>query len=71
MRKLEQPLDKTRYETGELEFIMHDVSVYSFKNGLETLPQALRQNLENNSNVEIRTSTEVVNISPKDTSFEV
>jgi len=71
MRKSEQSLDKTLYETGELESIMHDVSVYSFKNGLETLPQALRQNLENNSNVEIRTSTEVVDISPKNKSFEI
>ena len=52
--------DSSSYELGSsLPRIMKGVAVYSFKNGLSTLSDALVENLKSRGNVEIRTGDPV------------
>ena len=70
-RPTEEPGDSEKYDTGGLEQTMKDVAVYSFKDGLETLTEALKHRLEMAPNVQVRTNVEVTGIQPMDGSFEV
>lgn len=55
--------DPSLYELGgSLPQLMTDVAVYSFKNGLSTLPNALAEALNSWSNVEIRTGDPISSV---------
>lgn len=58
------------YDTGGLEQSVKDLSVYSFRNGVSTLTDALKSKLEALSNVEIHTGSGVNNLQAMDGSFE-
>lgn len=63
--KAQSPLEnKEIYETGGLEVYLKRTSVFSFRDGLQTLPDAIAQVLETSPNVEIRREFDVTQIIP-------
>ena len=52
------------YELGCMQDSMHDVAVFSFKDGMETLTSALENHLRNLRNVTILKGTEVQKVEP-------
>ncbi|KDQ58487.1 hypothetical protein JAAARDRAFT_193052 [Jaapia argillacea MUCL 33604] len=62
-----------RYELGSIEEKMKGVSVYSFRDGMETLVQALVRDLEGMKNVRLVKDVEVTSVRPieEDKSFEI
>ncbi|KIJ32157.1 hypothetical protein M422DRAFT_35964 [Sphaerobolus stellatus SS14] len=59
------------YETGGLEKLMKGMSVYSFKGGMQALVDALTERLQNTENVEVRLESDVKDVIPKNSGFEV
>ncbi|KAF8512526.1 hypothetical protein BU17DRAFT_54043 [Hysterangium stoloniferum] len=59
------------YDMGEVEARMHGVSVFSFRGGLQTITDALEENLKNSGNVEVITGSDVRNISPESDSIKI
>ncbi|KII87764.1 hypothetical protein PLICRDRAFT_111813 [Plicaturopsis crispa FD-325 SS-3] len=53
---------KDDYDLDGVEQLMQGVSVYTFKDGIEQLPKALVKNLEQKTNVSVRTNTAVKSI---------
>ncbi|KAF8633159.1 hypothetical protein AX17_004660 [Amanita inopinata Kibby_2008] len=74
MRRRERGKDREeQYETGGLLERMKDVSVYSFRDGMETLPRALEKHLSQRDNVKIVKGVGVAGIRAEqgDDKFEV
>ncbi|KAF8338236.1 uncharacterized protein EI90DRAFT_2909240 [Cantharellus anzutake] len=59
------------FELGSVKDTMKNVSMFTFKDGMRTLPGALANWLSTRSNVEIRTSTGVSSIKPTLTGIEL
>jgi len=53
-----------QYNVGEMEGMMKDVSIYAFRDGMETLPHAMYDWLRNRPNVEIHAGVDVRSITP-------
>ncbi|GJJ15112.1 hypothetical protein Clacol_009387 [Clathrus columnatus] len=70
-RKTEYPLVKETYDTGGLETFLKNVSVFSFKDGIQMLPDAITKVLETNPNVDIRTSVKVTKLLPSTKCIEI
>lgn len=69
--KPKRPADNTSYQLGDsLPRLMKNAAVYSFKDGLSTLPNALVEDLRSRGNVEIRTGDPISSIN-LDTPFKV
>ncbi|KAJ7691579.1 hypothetical protein B0H17DRAFT_1062953 [Mycena rosella] len=51
--------DRKRYELGDVMRLMDGVSVYSFRDGMGTLPDALTRSIAKNPNVRILSDTEI------------
>ncbi|PCH35100.1 Protoporphyrinogen oxidase [Wolfiporia cocos MD-104 SS10] len=49
-----------RYDLGDVQRLMKGVSVYSFRDGMETLVEAVKRELDINQNVEVLTGEEVI-----------
>jgi protoporphyrinogen/coproporphyrinogen III oxidase len=54
--------DEDAYDLGRTLKLMHDVSVYSFKNGIQTLTNALETSLLATKNVDIMKDTTISNL---------
>ncbi|KAF8586608.1 Protoporphyrinogen oxidase [Ramaria rubella] len=67
-RSIGKPAEKEEYEVGELEKFLKDAAVYSFRDGLQSLTDAIKNKLESISRVEIKTDIEVNDIQPISTS---
>ncbi|KAF7316518.1 Protoporphyrinogen oxidase [Mycena indigotica] len=67
--KLEQTL--ARYELGDMRKTMEGVSVYSFRDGMGTLVEALVKSLKTRPNVRILDNTEVTAVVPESERFEI
>ncbi|OBZ67830.1 Protoporphyrinogen oxidase [Grifola frondosa] len=52
-RVTEKEPQEERYDLGHIEYLMKGVSVYSFKSGLQTLVDALLEDLEKRENVSV------------------
>lgn len=67
--KLEE--DEHRFELGNVKDIMKDVSMFTFRDGMGTLPKALADWLLKKENVELKTSVEVSSIKPTSSGIDV
>jgi protoporphyrinogen/coproporphyrinogen III oxidase len=59
------------YDLGDMVSLMRDTSVYSFKNGISTIPNTIQQLLKSNKAVDIRLSTEVEALEPTSNGAQV
>lgn len=65
-------LQKRDYDLGEIPRLLRDASVYSFRDGMQTLTNALERNLSHQTNVRILRNTSVTSLRLKeDRSFEI
>jgi protoporphyrinogen/coproporphyrinogen III oxidase len=71
LRSAQKSVDADKYDTGGLEQSVKEPSVYSFRNGIQTLTDALKGKLEALSNVQIHNGSSVHSIRATDGSFEV
>lgn len=62
MKNRRQSLDN--YDIGDVKELMRDISVYSFKDGMETLTRALLNKLSEIPNVILKTEADIAQISP-------
>lgn len=62
MKNRQQSLDN--YDIGDVKELMQDISVYSFKDGMETLTRALLNKLSEMPNVILKTEADIAQISP-------
>ncbi|KAJ7064740.1 hypothetical protein C8F01DRAFT_1054175 [Mycena amicta] len=68
-QKLEETL--AGYELGDLRQRMDGVSVYSFRDGMGTLADALRNTLKTRPNVRILEGTDITAVVPQNDNFEI
>ncbi|KAF9564531.1 protoporphyrinogen oxidase [Agrocybe pediades] len=67
-----KPVEEEQYDLGRTLDMMRDVSVYSFRGGMETLTTAMEQSLHCSDNVEILKSTSISGLkSLEDKSIEI
>jgi oxygen-dependent protoporphyrinogen oxidase len=69
--KKSDPATEETFETGELMQAMDKVSVFSFKDGMQTLPDTLSERLRHAPNVDIRLSTTVAALQATQQGIEV
>ncbi|KAF9009940.1 hypothetical protein BDQ17DRAFT_1347184 [Cyathus striatus] len=67
----ERKFTRDAYEMGNIPELMRKVSVYSFKDGMETLSTALGDHLTALPDVEVKLSTKVTQLSVKDDGFDI
>ena len=63
--------DERSFELGNLKDIMKNVSMFTFKDGMETLPRALVDWLSTKRNAELKISTRVSSIKPTSSGIDV
>ncbi|EJU02334.1 Protoporphyrinogen oxidase [Dacryopinax primogenitus] len=63
--------DMSGYDMGDVGQMMRNVSVYSFKEGMETLPRAMEAELATRANVRIIKGTGVVSVYAEEEDFKV
>lgn len=57
--------EKKTYELGEVKELVNNASVYSFRDGIESLTYALARNLASRPNVDIHLNSPVQSITPE------
>jgi oxygen-dependent protoporphyrinogen oxidase len=69
--KDKEEAERKRYQLGNVMKLMDGVSVYSFRDGIGTLADALSRSILKNPNVRILPGTEVTSLQFDDDGFEV
>ncbi|KAL5508140.1 HEM14 [Sanghuangporus vaninii] len=57
--------DVQQYDVGDVQSLVNDAAVFSFVDGLGTIPKSLREYLDKSENVTIRTNAAVTSLRPK------
>jgi len=63
--------DERRFELGNLKDVMKNVSMFTFRDGMETLPRAMMDWLSTKRNAELKTSTRVSSIKPTSSGIDL
>ncbi|CAK5265402.1 unnamed protein product [Mycena citricolor] len=69
--KLKVEEDRQRYELGDVMPLVEGAAVFSFRDGMSSLPQALTRAIRQNPNVGIMTETEIESLQLNEEGFEI
>lgn len=71
LRTKKNATEEETFDTGDLMPTMAKVSVFSFKDGMKVLPGSLLDRLQKSPNVDVRLSTKITALSPRERGIEV
>ncbi|KAJ7512889.1 hypothetical protein B0H11DRAFT_2213440 [Mycena galericulata] len=60
--KQKEEEDRKRYQLGEIPKLMDGAAVYSFRDGMATLPEALARSISKNPNIRVLSDTEITTL---------